>query len=252
MNFGRSGVEKLAPVPVSNGRHLRLASSGVVIALFFALVGGLLAARNGKTTTVVVAARQISAGTVISESDVRVERIPAGTRIRFLSGDQLGLTLGKVTQLPIAPGSVMVPEQLSDAINPPTGAVLVGAALDAGAVPVPSIRFNDAVEVFETSAEGGPAVLLTRATIWKAWSAVPGSSRMVLTLAVPSADRAKVVGAAASGKIRLVLLPGLVGRNSAVQPVDFVDAAPTSESTESPESPAAGTAAGPVAKQATK
>jgi SAF domain len=216
----KSSVKGLSPSSGNGGgRHMKLAGVGVAVALAFGLVGGLLVARNGRTKPVVVASRFIAAGTIVTTDDVRVERIGADLQLRSLSGEQLNLVVGQVTQLPIAEGSLMVPEQLSIAVQPPAGAVLVGATLDAGAMPVPSIRFNDRVQVFSAGSQDGIAVLLSTATIWKIWSATPSQTgRMVVTLAVPEAEAAKVVGAAGANQIRLVLLPGKTGDNTTATP----------------------------------
>jgi SAF domain len=205
-------MKMVTPASSGGGRHMKLAGVGVAMAIAFGLIGGLLVARNGKTRPVVVASRFISAGSIISTADVRVERIASEVKVRSLSGDQLGTVIGQVTQLPIAEGSLMVPEQLSLAVQTPEGTVLVGATLEAGALPVPSLRFNDTVLVYGTLDAGDSAELLATATIWKIWSPTQSqsSNRAVITLAVPENDAGKVVGAAGANRIRLVLLPGKV------------------------------------------
>jgi SAF domain len=198
-------------------RHMKFASLGALITVLCALGIGVLFARKGETRMVFVAARQIPAGTVLTMSDLRTVQLPVDVDVRSIPGNDTKAVEGKVAQLPIAEGSVLVAEELSVTEKAPAGSVLVGVSLEPGALPTPDIRHGDRVEVYAAAPDGKEAVLLTQASVWKVWSGAKGvqsaSSRVVITLVVPQRSALGVAQAASVGRVRL----GVVGSADPVE-----------------------------------
>lgn len=221
------GDEKFEATAVSRSslgrRRLPLTATGVFLLLMSALVGGLVFARAGGREPVLVAARDIAAGQTIGGGDVRVARVGLGDGVVAVPAGSVSRVVGKVAQAPIAAGSVLSFGQVGDRVVLPAGRSVVGVLLGPGALPVPDVAPSDRVQVVVTPSHNGAddagvtAGPLGDAVVWRVWdpSAVSRdgntnvvASGTVVSLLIDAKQAASVASAAASDRIRLVLLGG--------------------------------------------
>lgn len=189
-------------------RNGLLIGSGVTAFLLAALLAVLLTNGSKEQRTILVAKRDLPAGTVLVLDDLRTTEIAADAKLRATDRSEYQSLIGLVTQQPIPKGAVVLPENFASSQKPPRGTVLVGMSLEAGALPLPNLRFGDTVRVLTTSEVEGESVSqeLGSATVFSVWNQTDGSARRTLTLAVPDAQSGSVAAAAGAGNVRLIVL----------------------------------------------
>jgi SAF domain len=207
---------------VSVSRPTRRRPSWVLIGSLLvglaALLGAWVFAATSDQLAVVVAAHDIQPGEVIDASDLRVVEIGASNDLRAISSSQQDLILGQSARGPIPQGTVLNTGLFTDQGGAvPAGMVVVGAALDPGAVPTSGLRAGDAVNVLaaqrtttgQAEAAAPPvATLLATGTVWSVEATGSNSTVMWVSLVVPSVSEGAVAQAAADGLLRLSLVGG--------------------------------------------
>lgn len=211
----------VAPSPVSLSRPTRRRPSWVLIGSLLvalaALLGAWVFAATSDQVSVMVAARDIQPGEVIDESDLRVVQIGASSDLRAIESSLQELILGKAARGPIPRGTVLNTDLFTDQGGAvPAGMVVVGAALDPGAVPSSLLRAGDAVNMLAAQRTvAGPAdaavapaaTLLASGTVWSV-EATGSTSGLWVSLMVPMSAEGAVTQAAADGLLRLSLVGG--------------------------------------------
>ncbi len=189
-------------------RNGLLIGSGITVFLLAALLAVLLTNGSKEQRTILVAKRDLPAGTVLVLDDLRTTEIAADAKVRATDRSEYQSLIGLVTQQPIPKGAAVLPENFASSQKPPAGTVLVGVSLEAGALPLPNLRFGDTVRVLTSSEIEGQAISqeLGTATVFAVWNQTDGSARRTLTLAVPDAQSGAVAAAAGAGTVRLIVL----------------------------------------------
>jgi SAF domain len=206
---GRLSVVSLA---APKRRRMSWMLAGVGIVVLAGLIGAFAFTLQTKTVSVYVAARDLAPGDVISETDVRLATIGASSEgLRAVQPADRGLLVGQSARGAIPAGTVLnigLVASKSDVI--PAGQVVVGAALDPGALPA-GVTVGDRVVVLsvagQSAAGAAPsaAAVITSATVWAAPSVSASGSKQVVSLLVPEAMQELVAQAAADGRLRLSL-----------------------------------------------
>lgn len=207
--------------PVSVSRPTKRRPSWVLVGSLLVALAGLLGAwvlaATSEQVSVVVAARDIQPGEVIGVADLRVVQIGSSADLRAVQSSEQDLILGKTARGPIPSGTVLNTDLFTDAGGAvPAGMVVVGAALEPGAVPSSVLRAGDAVNVLAAQrttagqpADAGAPVVASRLAEGTVWSVEPagasGSSLWVALVVQESAEPA-VTQAAADGLLRLSLV----------------------------------------------
>ena len=213
---GSDSFDPMAALVAGSGlvrakRRPRMIGGGIGVLIIGALVGALLISRGGEQRTAIVAGTDIGVGEVITTAQLRVVRIARDTDVRSLPATASDELVDTVAVVPIAKGSLVLPEQVNRTQSAPAGDVLIGAVLDPGALPSPDLRFGDKVRVLIASTTGSadqPSKIVTEAVVWRVWPGQSGiGSRRAVTLAVPEGASVEVGEAAARNSIRLLVVP---------------------------------------------
>lgn len=205
--------------PVSLSRPTRRRPSWVLIGSLLvglaALLGAWVFAATSEQVSVMVAARDIQPGEVVDASDLRVVQIGASSELRAIQSSLQDLILGKTARGPIPRGTVLNTDLFTDQGGAvPAGMVVVGAALDPGAVPSSMLRAGDKVNVLAAqrttagqtvTAPAPVATLLASGTVWSV-EATGSTSGLWVSLVVPAGAEGAVTQAAADGLLRLSLV----------------------------------------------
>jgi Flp pilus assembly protein CpaB len=208
--------------PVSVSRPTRRRPSWVLIGSLLvglaALLGAWVFAVTSEQVSVLVAAHDIEPGQVVDASDLRVVQIGASSDLRAIQSNQQDLILGKVARGPIPGGTVLNTDLFTGQGGAvPSGMVVVGAALDPGAVPSSLLRAGDEVNVLAAqrtttgqseTATAPVATLLASGTVWSVETTGSTSAGMWVSLVVPASAEGAVTQAAADGLLRLSLVGG--------------------------------------------
>jgi len=202
-------------VPRSAAR-LRRFDLRVVIGLALLLAGVVgtvgMVQRAGQRTPVLVMARDVPAGQVIGELDVRVAELGLAPGVAALGIRDRGRVVGQVAGVPLAAGQVLGPAAVAAAPPLAAGQVLMSVAVAAEHAVSGSLRAGDRVAVVASSAPDQPStraeVLLSPVPVIAVLAPDPdagGDGKLLVSLAVPQ-EQAPALAQATHGTVDLVLL----------------------------------------------
>lgn len=191
---------------------------GALLVGLAGLLGAYVFSVMSDTIAVTVASHDLEPGEVLGPEDIRVVEMGRTGDLRAVQSDQQDLIVGLSARGPIPAGTVLNTGLFvaSDQVIPP-GRVVVGALLEAGAIPTRSLRPGDEVGMIEivddsvrVAAQPPSGVSeLGTATVWAIEgdpSAQSATDRIWVSLVVDGAVQLQVSQAAADETLRLVLL----------------------------------------------
>jgi Flp pilus assembly protein CpaB len=160
--------------------------------------------------TVLVAARDLDAGDVVTENDVRTVDLGGATQVDALPESVLDVLVGTTAVADVKEGTVLNDGMFVEGGAVAAGEAVVGVVLEPGAVPVPQLRPNDRVQVVrlgstEVTAEDADEIAVARVLTTRGVSET--STARAVSLVVPDGAALEVADAAGAGRIWLVLLP---------------------------------------------
>jgi Flp pilus assembly protein CpaB len=203
-------------VPRSAAR-LRRRDLRVVIGLALLLAGVLgtvgVVQRAGQRIPVLVMARDVPAGQLIGELDVRVTELGLAPGVATLRVQDRRRVVGRVASAPLAAGQVLSPAAVAEAPPLAAGQVLMSVAVAPEHAAAGTLRAGDQVAVVASSPPDQPTagragVLLSPVPVLAVSSTTDeagGDGKLLVSLAIPE-DRAPVLAQAAHGTVDLVLL----------------------------------------------
>ncbi len=204
--------------PGGRRRRPSLVLIGLLCIAGAALGGALLYGSVTSTTLVLAADRDLPAGHVVTPADLRAVELSGLTDVATIAVDDQALILGQEARGPVPAGTVLNTEMFGDQGSAiPAGMAVVGAALDPGAAPGPSLRAGDRVQVLAiTNGLSGldlpadaEATVVTAASVWSVEAPEGGlGGSYVVSLLVPIEAQTVVAQAAADGRLRLALVGG--------------------------------------------
>ncbi len=192
---------------------------GSLLVALAALMGAWVFSATSERISVVVAARDIEPGEMIDVGDLRVVEMGATGELRAIQSSQQDLILGRAARGPIPAGTLLNTDLFADQGQTiPTGMVVVGASLDAGAAPTSDLRSGDRVHALGVERTTGVAPgsdaaqpsarLLASGTVWSVERASnnSSSSKLWVSILIPETTQGAVAQAAADGLLRLSLV----------------------------------------------
>ncbi|WP_420639452.1 SAF domain-containing protein [Candidatus Poriferisocius sp.] len=207
-------------------RRLPWVALGLTTTLTAAIVFALWASSLGKSTPVAVAGRDIPAGSAIEIGDIRAVEVAGGQGAEFVPMAEVDALVGGTVRSPVPEGAFLHPDLLSPVAAPDADMAVVGAVLFPGEYPVAHLSVGRQVgvvlpappadqaavgraDLWSPAAATGPGADITRVTVAEV-SPVLESGREALFVSLLAApDEAVLISrAAATGQMRLILLPG--------------------------------------------
>jgi hypothetical protein len=218
INSPAAAVPTPAPLPVPRLAPQRRWRPGLV-ALAVALIatGGLTAAYAvtliGGTHAYLAVAREIQAGSRISQDDLVVVRISGDPALRPLAADRMDDVVGKYAAVPLFPGELLTEQQLTDVPLGGAGTYLVSIGVPQDRVPAQRIRPGAKVLLVSTpsdrfgSDEEAEETEIFQATVV---DIVPGPQpgRYYVNVSVADGDGPRVATLAANNRIVILLAGG--------------------------------------------
>ncbi len=212
-------VESRRGLRLSTGTHQRRPwqiGLGVALVLVCAAVAGALFQSSAQQVSVVVAAKNLSAGTVLTAGDLGTASIPASSHVTAMSALGSSALVGQQIDTPVYAGQVMVEQMLSSAPRLAPGEQVVGMLLKGDQMPSVLLVAGDTVQVIavpqpgQGSTVGGTigSTLVASATVFAVGPAPTNQTQYEssVSLEVPGADAATVTSYAAADQIGLSLV----------------------------------------------
>jgi Flp pilus assembly protein CpaB len=200
-----------------SGARLRRIDLRVVIGLALLLAGVLgtvaIVQRAGQRVPVLVMARDVPAGQVVGDQDVRMAELGLTPGVATLGVGDRGRVVGRVASSPLAAGQVLSPAVVTDgpALRPGQVAMSLAVAPEHAAAGL--LQAGDRVAVVASGKPDQPSlaraeVVLSSVpilSIQASTDAAGGDGRLLVSLAV-GLEQAPLLAQAAQGTIDLVLL----------------------------------------------
>lgn len=202
--------------PVSHQRRPWQIGLGVALVLVCAAVAGAAFQSSAKRVSVVVAARNLPAGTVLTEGDLGTAAIPASGNITAMAAAGSSALVGQQLDTPVYAGQVMVRQMISTAPQLAAGEQVVGLLATGAQMPSVPLVAGDTVQVVavpqpgQGSTVGGAigSTLVASATVFAVGPAPANQTQYLasVSLEVPSTDAATVTAYAAADQVGLSLV----------------------------------------------
>lgn len=200
-----------SPQPKASSRRVVY---GFAIALVAAVVAVIGLRSSSKTELVVSVKAPISAGSVISATQLGQASLPVGASVPSIPADQQGSVVGHVAQVPLYPGDIVEPHDVGGQSALPLGDVAMTLSLAPEQALGGTLRANDIVDVFAAPSTVAPG-------------AAPAAVEVLSGIPVRAVATPNTVAGTPAVFVTLILSPGQATSLDAVYRADKIDLALT-------------------------
>ena len=195
-------------------RNVPLIALGVLLVVGCAIGFSSAWLRAGGRQQVLVVATNVSAGQVLTSSDLRSVQLSTGTGLSPIPASEASDVVGHPVSLPLTAGSLLTDADLGPSALPPNGQAVVGLALKPGQYPPGITAGAQVLVVIGGSASSGstapsgssPADAPIEATVVEVEAAPTDSSDSVVVSVQLAEGNGAAVAAAGSGNVALVII----------------------------------------------
>jgi hypothetical protein len=178
----------------------------MALVVAFSLAFAVLALRADPAVGVLTVARPVPAGQPVAAADLAVVRVVPGAGLSVFTEAELPSVVGRTAAVPLVPGSVLSPSHLGAVDWPPAGESVVAVALPAGRVPAGLVAGSWVTLLLtSTAADAAEAGTSGRVPATVVQVAVPDASGSVAVSLLARSEDARLVAAAGSGGVSLLL-----------------------------------------------
>jgi hypothetical protein len=182
------------------GRSRTRIAGGVALLVASTLFAVLVYGNLGERAPVLAAAREVRAGEVVQDGDLKVVRVAAEHGVGVVAASRRSDVVGRRATSRLVPGSLLAPGALTSEPPVPAGTTVIGAVVKPGQYPL-GLREGDRVLVLVTGsgterAGGVEAVIVSVST-------KSGPDGTAISLAVPPVDAPALARAGAEGRLLL-------------------------------------------------
>ena len=200
-------------VPVRLKRSPMIVVLGVACVLLGALAGGWLWLSASTAQDVVAVKASVERGHVVARENLATVRVGVDPALRVIPASQLDSLVGKRAALDMPAGTLVSPDQVTDAVIPANGEAVVAIPVGVGGMPAEPLLAGDKVSLVQTPGNGGEvdpgqAPQVFPATVL---NVQPQDTLTVVDVIVPEDLSARVAAWAATGKLSIVLDARTVG-----------------------------------------
>lgn len=196
--------------PVAAGRtKLQRSPLLIVFGLLVLAAGGVFGWFMWVTTSTaseVVAARvDVQRGELITAEDLTTVRVTLDPSLRTVPGANLKTLVGQRAATDLAAGTLVSPNQVSDALLPPQGMSVVAIPVPAGLVPTVPIHAGDTIRLVQTPEPAGSVTGKPLTITAEVVDVAQGDQDTIVNVLVPAASASGLAELAATGRVALVL-----------------------------------------------
>ena len=196
-------------------RNMPLIALGILLVVGCAIGFSSAWLRAGGHQQVLVVATNVSAGHILTSTDLRTVQLSTGNGLSPIPASEASVVIGHPVALPLASGSLLTEADLGPSALPPSGRAVVGLALKSGQYP-PEIEAGAKVLVVISSGSGsqGSSTATSSTTDAPIQAIVIGvelapansSDAVVVSVQVAEGSGAAVAAAGSAGSVTLVIV----------------------------------------------
>jgi hypothetical protein len=189
--------------------------AGLLVAIVCALAAVALVQAVGRSDPALALARPVPMGTQITADDLAVVQVPSQSGLNPVPADDKDKVVGRYAAMPLAAGTLLTPDQVTDNPMPGPGKQLVSLSLKAEKMPARALQPGDKLALVvipddrvATGGDGGAQPLAPPATFGGQVVKVgepTATGDVVIDVAVAKADGPTVAALAAQSRIALVV-----------------------------------------------
>lgn len=204
-----TGAQQTASPPVPETTKLQRRPSAVVLALVLVCLGGLtglwLWTSSSAATEVVAVRSPVERGQLIVPEDLTTVRVTLDPALRTVPASGLESLVGKRAVTDLAAGTLVAPEQVSDAVVPGAGLAVVAVPIAPGLIPSEPLKAGDTVRLVQAPAQGVEVTGAPAEITGTVLNVTPGDTETVVDVLVADNRAGELAARAASGDLALVL-----------------------------------------------
>ena len=204
-----TGAQQTASPPVPETTKLQRRPSAVVLALVLVCLGGLtglwLWTSSSAATEVVAVRSPVERGQLIVPEDLTTVRVTLDPALRTVPASGLESLVGKRAVTDLAAGTLVAPEQVSDAVVPGAGMAVVAVPIAPGLIPTEPLKAGDTVRLVQAPAQGVEVTGAPAEITGTVLNVTPGDTETVVDVLVADNRAGELAARAASGDLALVL-----------------------------------------------
>ena len=207
----RDGANRQRSVSVAVPETTKLQRRPLMVVVAVALVCagavlGLWLWMSASTATEVVAVRtSVQRGHLIALEDLTTVRVTLDPQLRTVAAAELESLVGSRAATDLAPGTLVSPAQVSDAVVPGLGQSVVGIPVAPGLMPAEPLVAGDTVRLVHTPGLAGQVTAAPVTVTATVLSVTPGDTHTVVDVLVTSDQAADLAARAATGDLAVVL-----------------------------------------------
>jgi hypothetical protein len=205
-----SSVEPMAaPIPMPEPTRLRRRPLTVMLAVVLVCLGGVtglwLWTSSSAATEVVAVRTAVERGQLIADSDLMAVRVTLDPSLRTVPATARQSLVGKRAVTDLAAGTLVSPDQVSDAVVPGAGLAVVAVPIAPGLIPAEPLKAGDTVRLVQAPAQGGVVTAAPTEITATVLNVTPGDTETVVDVLVADNRAGELAARAASGDLALVL-----------------------------------------------
>jgi hypothetical protein len=214
-NGAHPEMQHSSPGRRTSRRNVPLIALGVLLVVGCAIGFSSAWLRAGGRQQVLVVSTNLSAGQILTSSDLRSVQLSTGTGLSPIPASEASEIVGHPVALPLSPGSLLTQSDLGPSALPPSGQAVVGLALKPGQYP-PGITAGAQVLVVvggstssgSTSSSGSSPTdaPIEAAVVGVEAAPTDSSDSVVVSVQLAEGNGAAVAAAGSAGNVALAIV----------------------------------------------
>jgi hypothetical protein len=198
-----------APLPAPEVTKLQRRPLTVVLAVVLVCLGGVtglwLWTSSSSAIEVVAVKAPVERGQLITDTDLMTVRVTPDPSLRTVPATARESLVGKRAVTDLAVGTLVSPDQVSDAVVPGAGVAVVAVPIAPGLIPAEPLKAGDTVRLVQAPAQGGEVSVAPTEITATVLNVTPGDTQTVVDVLVADNRAGELAARAASGNLALVL-----------------------------------------------
>jgi len=198
-----------APLQAPEVTKLQRRPLTVVLAVVLVCLGGVtglwLWTSSSSATEVVAVKAPVERGQLITDTDLTTVRVTLDPSLRTVPATARESLVGMRAVTDLAVGTLVSPDQVSDAVVPGAGVAVVAVPIAPGLIPAEPLKAGDTVRLVQAPAQGGEVSAAPTEITATVLNVTPGDTQTVVDVLVADNRAGELAARAASGNLALVL-----------------------------------------------